>query len=142
VSGSESVPRSPDYRPTAELRAALRRFERESERATRAAGITPQQHLLLLMIAGAPDGSGRSRVTELAGRLQLAQSTVTELVGRAERAGLVARERSPSDRRVSYLRVTPTGERSLAAVVAQLGPERTRLLEFLRHVTTPDAGPA
>ncbi len=41
------------------------------------------------MIKGSPSGRGESTVTELAERLQLAQSTVTELVSRAEEAGLV-----------------------------------------------------
>src|SRR5919204_3727685 len=85
----------------AEFRAALRRFLRGSERAARASGLTPQRHLLLVMIKGAPDGSERSTVTELAERLQLAQSTVTELVGRAEEAGLVVREPSGLDGRVA-----------------------------------------
>ena len=47
---------------------------RTSERNSRAAGLTPQRYLLLLMIKGAPDGSEQSTVTELAERLQLAQT--------------------------------------------------------------------
>src|ERR687884_671665 len=77
----------------ADFRAALRQFLRRSERIARSSGLTPQRHLLLLMIKGAADGSEQSTVTELAERLQLAQSTVTELVRRAEEAGLVERER-------------------------------------------------
>src|SRR5919201_1253733 len=76
----------------AEFRAALRQFMRASERIARKSGLTPQRHLLLLMIKGAPDARESSTVTELAQRLQLAQSTVTELVRRAEEAGLVERE--------------------------------------------------
>ena len=90
----------------AEFREALRRFLRRSERVARASGLTPQRHLLLLMIKGAPDGSEQSTVTELAERLQLAQSTVTELVRRAEETGLVEREQSPADGRVAHLRLT------------------------------------
>src|SRR5207253_2854006 len=97
----------------AEFRSALRRFMRRSERVARASGLTPQRYLLLLMIKGAPDGSGQSTVTELAVRLQLAQSTVTELVGRAEDAGLVERRQSSDDARVAHLRLTPEGERRL-----------------------------
>jgi DNA-binding MarR family transcriptional regulator len=66
-------------------------------------------------------------VTELAERLQLAQSTVTELVGRAERAGLVERERSETDLRVAHLRLTPEGERRLALSVRGLEHERHEL---------------
>src|SRR4029077_18385465 len=103
-----------DAVPVAEFRAALRGFLRTSERNARAAGLTPQRYLLLLMIKGAPDQSEQSTVTELAERLQLAQSTVTELVSRAEEIGLVERERSSEDGRIAILRLTPEGERRLA----------------------------
>jgi DNA-binding MarR family transcriptional regulator len=130
-----------EYRELAELRTALRRFTRHSERLARERGLTPRQYLVLLMIKGAADGSERSTVTELSGRLQLTQSTVTELVRRAEKAGLILREASPDDARVTYLRAAPEGERRLAAVVAGLNDERGRLRELLaqtrRHV---DAG--
>src|SRR5919199_5105431 len=95
----------------AEFRAALRRFLRRSERIARSSGLTPQRHLLLLMIKGAPNGSAQSTVTELAERLQLAQSTVTELVRRAEEAGLVEREPSSIDGRVAHLSLTEEGQR-------------------------------
>src|SRR5919206_2276371 len=90
----------------AEFREALRRFLRQSERIARQSGLTPQRHLLLLMIKGSRDGREQSTVTELADRLQLAQSTVTELVSRAEEIGLVAREQSEADGRVAHLRLT------------------------------------
>src|SRR5438105_718045 len=60
----------------AEFRSALRRFLRRSELVADSCGLTPQRYLLLLMVKGSPDGSGRSTVTELSDRLQLAQSTV------------------------------------------------------------------
>ena len=113
----------------ADFRESLRRFLRQSERIARQSGLTPQRHLLLLMIKGARDGSERSTVTELAGRLQLAQSTVTELVSRAEEAGLVSREQSQSDARVAYLSLTDEGERRLAAAFTGLETERTQLRE-------------
>ena len=113
--------------PVAEFRAGLRRFLRITERNARAAGLTPQRYLLLLMIKGAADHSEQSTVTELAERLQLAQSTVTELVGRAERAGLVARERSERDLRVAHLRLTAEGERRLARSVRGIEHERHEL---------------
>src|SRR3954449_10882692 len=111
----------------AEFREALRRFLRQSERVARSSGLTPQRHLLLLMIKGAPDGSERSTVTELANRLQLAQSTVTELVSRAEEAGLVAREQAQHDARVAHLRLTPEGERKLELAFTALATERAEL---------------
>jgi DNA-binding MarR family transcriptional regulator len=113
----------------AEFRAALRRFLRTTERNARSAGLTPQRYLLLLMIKGAEDKSGKSTVTELAERLQLAQSTVTELVRRAEDVGLVERERSPNDGRIAFLRLTPEGERRLEKSFTSNESERQALLD-------------
>ncbi len=113
------------------LRSALRVFMRQTEQTARRSGLTPQRHLLLLMIKGAPDGSERSTVTELSERLQLAQSTVTELVRRAEDAGLIEREQSASDGRVVYLRLTKEGERRLERVDEKLTVERARLRETI-----------
>jgi DNA-binding MarR family transcriptional regulator len=118
----------------AEFRAALRRFLRTSERTARASGLTPQRHLLLLMIKGTPDGSQQSTVTELAERLQLAQSTVTELVSRAEEAGLVEREPSSADGRVAHLRLSEEGERRLARSFASLAAERTKLRQAFAYL--------
>lgn len=120
-----------DAMDAAEFRSALRRFLRTSERAARRAGLTPQRHLLLLMIAGAPDGSQSSTVTELSERLQLAQSTVTELVQRAEESGLVERKLATRDRREFRISLTPEGMRRLGLSFAQLGPERQRLMSVL-----------
>src|SRR5919197_3104771 len=111
--GSEQ-PSVQDVVRVAEFRGALRRFMRKSERVARASGLTPQRYLLMLMIKGAPDAREQSTVTELADRLQLAQSTVTELVRRAEQAGLIERRASSVDGRVAYLRLTSEGERRLA----------------------------
>ncbi len=122
----------------AALREALRGFLRESELIARASGLTPQRHLLLLMIKGASDGSERSTVTQLAARLRLAQTTVTDLVRRAEDAGLVAREQSDVDGRVAILRLTEEGERRLARSFRAHGVERDRLLATLRKFAAGD----
>jgi DNA-binding MarR family transcriptional regulator len=120
--------------PVAEFRAALRAFMRTSERNARAAGLTPQRYLLLLMIKGAPGGDEQSTVTELAERLQLAQSTVTELVSRAEEIGLVERERSLDDGRIAILRLTAEGERRLAASFTSNERERQALSKAFEHL--------
>jgi len=120
--------------PVAEFRAALRGFMRTSERNARAAGLTPQRYLLLLMIKGAPGGAEQSTVTELAERLQLAQSTVTELVSRAEEIGLVERERSTDDGRIAHLRLTEEGESRLADVFASNERERHALAQAFEHL--------
>jgi DNA-binding MarR family transcriptional regulator len=104
---------------------------RSSERIARANGLTPQRHLLLLMIKGAPDGSECATVTDLVERLELAQSTVTELVQRAEEVGLIRRETSTSDRRVTRLRLTDEGERRLARAFHAHEGERRRIAEVV-----------
>ncbi|HEY5059704.1 MAG TPA: MarR family transcriptional regulator [Gaiellaceae bacterium] len=123
-----------DVMAVAQFRAALRQFLRRSERVARQSGLTPQRHLLLLMIKGAPGGSEQSTVTELSGRLQLAQSTVTELVRRAEEAGLIEREQSATDARVAHLRLTAEGERRLALSFTELETERAQLRDAFAHL--------
>jgi DNA-binding MarR family transcriptional regulator len=113
------------YEVAATFRAELRRFLRRSEDCSRANGITPRQHLLLLQIAGAPDGV--TTVSDLVGTLSLTQSAVTELVQRAEAAGLVERSPSREDGRVVHLSLTQLGSQKRAAVHGALGPERAQL---------------
>jgi len=83
--------------------------------------------LLLVAIRGAPDGSGRSSVTELADRLEMPQTTVSDLAARAEAVGLIAREQSRADGRVSYLRLTREGERRLEKCIDSLNGDRAEL---------------
>jgi len=118
----------------AEFRAALRAFLRKSERNARQAGLTPQRYLLLLMVKGAPGGREQSTVTELAERLQLAQSTVTELVRRAEETGLIEREQSSADGRVAHLRLTEEGERRLLNAFTSNEQERQELRAAIAHL--------
>lgn len=123
-----------DYREAAALREGLRRFLRRSEGIAAANGLTPRRQLLLLLIKGAPDGSERATVTDLADRMQLAQNTVTDLVSRAEAAGLLAREASPNDGRITFLGLTPEGEHRLAGTVAGLRADRRRLAALMRSL--------
>ena len=118
----------------AEFRAALRQFLRRTERVAARNGLTPQRYMLLLMIKGSPDGSQRSTVTELAGRLQLARHTVTELVARAVRSGLIRRQASPSDRRVTYLRLTRKGDTLLQRSFAELEADRQHLESLMERL--------
>lgn len=130
----EAQPAVEDVMAVAEFRAALRQFLRRSERIARQSGLTPQRHLLLMMIKGAPGGEEQSTVTELSDRLQLAQSTVTELVRRAEDAGLIEREQSQRDARVAYLRLSDEGERRLMLSFTALADERAQLAEAFSHL--------
>jgi DNA-binding MarR family transcriptional regulator len=122
-------PSQAEIAEAARLRAALRAFLRQSETVTRKHALSPRQYELLLMIAAARDG--HSNVSELVELLRLTQSTVTELVQRAEEAGLVSRRQSADDGRVVHLSLTDEARRRLSAVVAELGPERKRLLSTI-----------
>src|SRR5665213_3007088 len=123
-----------DVVAVAEFRTALRRYAQRSERVARQYGLTPQRYLLLLMIKGAADGKEQSTVTELADRLQLAQSSVTELVRRAEETGLVTREQSQDDARVAHLRLTPEGDRRLMQSFTEIATERAQLRDAFAHL--------
>ena len=123
-----------EFARVAEFRAALRVFLRKAEQNARKSGLTPQRYLMLLMIKGSPSGRETSTVTELAERLQLAQSTVTELVSRAEEIGLLEREQSDSDGRVTNLRLTPEGERRLMLAFTTNEQERQELRAAIAHL--------
>jgi len=98
-----------DYRTLAELRYQVRRFLRTREVAARAAGVEPQHYLLLLQIKGL-EGARPATVGTLAERLQLRHHTVVALVNRLVTRGLVARQRTPSDRRQVVVKLRPAGE--------------------------------
>ncbi len=110
---------------TAEFRTELRRFMQRTKVVTTQHGLTPERYDLLLMIKAAPEE--RSTVTELCRSLHLRQTGVTELVKRAEEAGLLRREQSPRDARVSLLALTPEGERRLLEAWEALREERRAL---------------
>ncbi len=123
-----------DYIAIARFRTALRAFENAAEDAARAAGLTPQRYLLLLMVRGAPEGDGRATINDLAERLKVAPHTVSGATARAEQAGLVLRERCDQDHRRTWIRLTTEGEHRLAQAVAALEAQRDALLEAIDEV--------
>jgi len=100
-----------DYESLAELRYQIRRFLHFSEQASRAAGLEPRQHQLLLALKGLPKDT-RPRIGELAERLQIQHHSAVELVNRLSRSGYVKR-RPGEDRREVLLLLTPKGEKVL-----------------------------
>lgn len=103
----------PSLHQLAEFRYRLRKFLRFSERAARSQGLTPQQHQLLLGVAGFTN-TGSATITELAEFLQERHNAVVGLVQRAERKGLVRKNQSASDHRVVQVFLLPEGENLLA----------------------------
>jgi DNA-binding MarR family transcriptional regulator len=118
----------------AELRHALRRFQRFSQEAARASGLTPQQHQALLAIKGFPKRDFVS-IGELAERMQLRPHSAVGLVNRLVRHRLVRRSHCAADRRRVEVRLTLSGEARIERLSAahlqelrQLGPGIRRLL--------------
>lgn len=113
-------------------RYQLRRFLRFSEQAARAAGITPQQHQLLLGVKGFT-GRGSATVSELAEFLQERHNAVVGLVERAVRRGLVRKDHSTLDRRFVRVRLTRRGEIALKRLThLHIGEYRRTLLRLLK----------
>jgi DNA-binding MarR family transcriptional regulator len=107
-----------EYRALAELRYRIRHFLGEGDAAARAAGLEPQQYLLLLMIRGLPAGE-QATIRTLAERLSLKHHSAVELIDRLEAHGYVRRTRARDDRRRVLVSLLPRGERMLADVARQ-----------------------
>src|SRR5437764_14887935 len=110
-----TTPSSPDrllIRQMAWFRYQLRQFLRFSEEAARACGATPQQHQLLLGVAGYT-GRGWATVSELAEFLQERHNGVVMLIERALKNGFVSKEHGTNDRRFIHVKLTRKGERLL-----------------------------
>lgn len=127
----------------AEFRHQLRVFLQFSEMAARKAGLEPQQHQLLLQIAGAPNGVNVT-VGYAAGRLGLRHHTVVELSNRCVQAGLIHRRQVGSDRRYVELQPTPKGNRLLRSLsvdhvreLHELAPRLIRSLTRLKNLKRP-----
>lgn len=113
----------------AAFRYALRKFVRFSENAARSCGVTPQQHQLMLGVAGFT-GSGCATVSELAEFLQERIHSVVGLVERAEQNGLVRSRKSRTDGRVVVVSLSSRGEKILSHL-AGLHHEQSKGLRAL-----------
>jgi len=106
---------SNEYRALAELRYRIRHFVREGDVVAQAAGLEPQQYLLLLAIRGLPTGE-EATIRTLADRLALKHHSAVELIDRLETRGYVRRARGRDDRRRVLVSLLPRGERILEQV--------------------------
>jgi DNA-binding MarR family transcriptional regulator len=97
------------------LRYRIRHFLREGDAVAQAAGLEPQQYLLLLAIRGLPPGE-EATVRTLAERLVLKHHSTVELIDRLETHGYVRRSRGRDDRRRVMVSLLPRGERLLEQV--------------------------
>jgi DNA-binding MarR family transcriptional regulator len=113
-----------------EFRYALRQFLQFSEQRALDAGLHPQQHQLLLHIAGVPDGV-EATVSYVAERLGLRHNSVVELSKRCEEAGLIRRKVAESDRRFVVLKLTSQGLRVIQTLAMDHERELSELVPTL-----------
>jgi DNA-binding MarR family transcriptional regulator len=100
------------------LLVAAGRALRELEETCQRHGITHEQYNVLRILRGAhPDGHPRY---EIAQRLMDRAPDVTRRLDRLERQGLVVRDHSERDRRLSISRITPGGLELLARMESEI----------------------
>ncbi len=106
--GGDPAIKSDALRQLAWFRYRVRCFLRFSEKVARTCGITPQQHQLLLGVAGYT-GRGWATISELAEFLQERHNAVVGLVQRAAERGLVRKTPGQRDRRFVIVHLTRRG---------------------------------
>ena len=144
---SKSRVAGPDtlIRTLAEFRFEMRRFLHFSESAALEAGLQPQQHQLLLQVAGAPEETTVS-IAYAAERLGLKHNSTVELVDRSEREGLLTRAADAGDKRRAILRVTRKGNQILGRLsgdhARELNELAPRLVQALENIRMHERFPA
>jgi len=130
------------------FRHHLRQFLQFSEEAAARFGLQPQQHQLLLQIAGAPTGT-HTTIAYAAERLGLRHNSTVELSKRCEEADLLTRTHPDrtipgSDRRTVILALTPKGRQILEALsidhareLNELGPQLLHTLAAICQTGKP-----
>ncbi|HEX3891882.1 MAG TPA: MarR family transcriptional regulator [Terracidiphilus sp.] len=133
----EAIGPAPLLHTLAAFRFELRRFLQFSETAALEAGLQPQQHQLLLQVAGAHEGVAVT-IAYAAERLGLKHNSVVELVDRSEREDLLARVADATDKRKAILRVTRKGKQILSRLAGdharELHERAPRLVAALEQV--------
>jgi DNA-binding MarR family transcriptional regulator len=129
----QAVLKDVDFKAHADFRYALRRFLRSSEENARAAGITPQQHQLLLAIRG-HRAHPHVNISEIAEHLQVRHHSASLLVDRLVKRGLLTRRPDAGDQRRMLVDLTLEGERTLEAVTIANRVDLRALDRALGHV--------
>ncbi|HME13563.1 MAG TPA: MarR family transcriptional regulator [Candidatus Acidoferrum sp.] len=129
-----------EYRALAELRYRIRLFLREGDAKARAAGLEPQQYLLLLALRGLPGGADAT-IRTLAERMVLKHHSVVELVDRLAAHGYVRRLRSRDDRRKVLVSLLPRGVKLVERVahdrISELRSSGVKLVTAIEALLHP-----
>jgi MarR family transcriptional regulator, negative regulator of the multidrug operon emrRAB len=95
----------------------------------RAYGLSYPEYNVLMMIDASPDGAlNPSLIADAAGEKS---ANVTRLTNQLVDKGLIARQPSAQDRRMSLLQLTPEGEALIAAFLPQVNRQ---LHDYMRHL--------
>lgn len=124
--------------------------QRRGERLAAVAGLTTQQWLVLLQIAGDPNfpvsarhADDRVLASDIARVRGVSRATISAVISALETRGLIHEEPDPADRRRRYLTITRQGVAAIKAVepsrrvanqrllVGLDRAERKRLLDYL-----------
>ncbi|MHB1701053.1 MAG: MarR family winged helix-turn-helix transcriptional regulator [Acidobacteriaceae bacterium] len=126
-------------RRLADFRHELLGFLHFSQRAAEAVGLQPQQHQLLLHLAGAPEGTEPS-IAYISERLGLRHNSTGELVDRCVESGLVQRRQDAADGRRVVVQLTEKGLSVLQRLsedhARELNELAPRLVRSLRRIQT------
>lgn len=118
-----------DYRVLADFRFALRKFMAFSAGKAAEHGLTPQQHQALLAIRAVKTDA--ATIGYVAERLLLKPHSASGLIDRLELLGLVSKQGSNSDARVSVLKLSGEGMKRLDALSGTHREEIRRLKPVL-----------
>jgi len=121
-----------DYRRLSEFRYHLRVFLAFSEHAADKAGLTTQQHQVLLAIKGSP--SRDVSIRQLAERLGVKHHSAVGLIDRLAMRGLVKRRPGSADKRHVFIDLTPKAEAILRRLSLAHRNELRRLAPTLKKL--------
>ena len=122
-----------EYARLLAVRTGLRQFERWSAEQAASHGLTASQHQLLLAVRGHEDPKGPT-IGQIADYLLTRHHSAVELAYRTERAGLIERVRDDEDQRVVRLRLSPDGEKVIAALSSAHLEELGRLASLFESL--------
>jgi len=128
-----------------ELMGLHNQMQRHSDQFARYIGTNNAQFHMIMIMAETPDLT----VSQIAQIMNVTSQFVTIEVGRLIRKGIVGKQPNPSDRRSSFLNLTPKGKnlvRELAPVLRRannlhfrsLTEERARILTEMLHAIVED----
>ncbi|MBA3498827.1 MAG: MarR family transcriptional regulator [Deltaproteobacteria bacterium] len=110
-------------------------LQRRGERLAAVAGLTTQQWLVLLQIAGDPnfpssahDEAHRVLASDIARARGVSRATISAVITSLKKRGLIREDADPADRRRRYLAITRAGADTLEAIEPDRRAANQRLL--------------